>query len=225
MALPIALLIANVACSVIDILGTYIVALLFRVTVTEVRLFRLPFLRFQLGLTAIAIGCIPIGGCVRFNSAESKARDLPESNTRLGYFEDLSPFEKLIISLGGPLAIFILCAIVLSPWHAFLETLEGFVLFFRGTFEAGFREYAFSRGHQIISSDTYSTSIALFLTKYLAINLLPLPPFRGYDLVRQSISWIVGHDWEAPQSIVIFSIVISLAITTLWLVHLAIFIL
>lgn len=225
MALLLALLVANIICSVIDTLSVYITALAYRAPVIGVELFRIPFLKFQLGSVLISIGCIPIGGCVRFNSFKSEAGEQPAGDTDLGYFEDLGALEKLSISLSGPVVIFTVCAVLLSPGRAFGETLEGFMLFFRGAFDPGYRERAIGYSYQIVANSNYSVSIALLLTKFLAMNLLPLLPFRGFALVRYAAAWIAGRDLEVPQAIASFSVVASLGIIAPWLVHLILFVL
>lgn len=211
------LFIANIIYSIIDPVITLVAALLIEAPVNKISFFTWPIIRFDIGSLSCSIGWIPIGGFVGFRSIYD---DFDPNSTDSRHLEQLSAFKRFVLAATSPLIIFLFCAAILSPQIAFVEMLEGCGVFFRGAFNSVYSHSVFDSGNELIARESFGVVIIYCLTKFLGLNLLPIPPFRGFSLLWCLIMGFAGRELRPNPLFVSLSIQVSLVIVSFWLLAL-----
>ena len=216
MKLLVMLLLANAIFSSIDVLSTYVTALLLKVPVREINIFRLPILKFGRE-PAFTLGLIPIGSNVCFY--EPLDRSDRFDREYLAY-ENIAIIYKLILNLSGFVFIFFLCSVFLSPTTAIGEIIQGFISFWRGVFDRTYGEQAIASTKQLIANNNLAVVLAFFNTKFIALNLMPIAPFRGFNLCLILLSAVFRQKISPNSFVFNTSLVIVMISVAKWFIYL-----
>ncbi|MEC4849545.1 MAG: hypothetical protein SAJ12_00915, partial [Jaaginema sp. PMC 1079.18] len=87
-------------------------------------------------------------------------------------------------------------------------------------FNSVYSHSVFDSGNELIARESFGVVIIYCLTKFLGMNLLPIPPFRGFDLLWCLIIGFAGRELRPNPLFVSLSIQVSLVIVGWWLLAL-----
>jgi membrane-associated protease RseP (regulator of RpoE activity) len=168
-------------------------------TALELSLFVGPKLcRFHAAGMRVSIGCIPIGGYVKFHSTEDEAGESspdPDAAPRRP-FNTLHPLVRVAVTASGCVALLLVASLCLGPtgaWPAFLRGFSQFPAMALGPFSSG--KALVARLVEVGSVMPFATALGLLSAKIAALNLLPLPVLNGGEIV------LTGLRWKRPANV------------------------
>ncbi|MBE9117099.1 hypothetical protein IQ249_14450 [Lusitaniella coriacea LEGE 07157] len=216
---------SNIVYCFIDVISIGAIAYFFNVAIKKISFFKgWQKTIFYLGEVPILLGVIPVGAGVDFYSYQEFVVDIEvydrSSRLQKRLLEDLHPLQRITICLSGSFAVFFVAAIVLNPLQASLLTLKGFEQVIRGSLDSEYAMALLKAAENTINDREFSQIFAIFLTKFLALNLLPLASFHGGFVIREIFYLLPIRTSNVSQGFMIVSICISFAIAFRWIMML-----
>lgn len=156
-------------------LGNILGCLAFGIKINKIQFFYgKEIVKIDSKVIPFVLGWIPTGGSVSYDAEK---------------FKELFLLKRLTIHLSGP-AIVLISTIAFTNFNIAISSFfEGFNQIITGTFsplEKG--SYFLSYYFQLLSSESYSLSFAIFASKFTSFNLLPLPSLTGGDTILEVFS-------------------------------------
>lgn len=178
-------------------------AVLLRARLKEIAIFYMPYVcDFGIGETRVRVGALPLGGFIDFLSAEDMPapveRDAALAVPRPRLLrEDLRPWQLTIVSLSGPLALFVSAALVLGFTAAATSWLLGFPQILIGALNPSTVGKDLLTGFFRLIQGQLLVAGALLSTKVAAFNCLPLGTTNGGQVLLQLVRWGSGRNLPA----------------------------
>jgi hypothetical protein len=183
----------------------------------EVSLFFGPrLLSFRLGGLTCRLGCLPLGGYVKFHDD-----DLGPLRRR---YRDLHPLTRAAIPLAGCAALLLVAMACLGPAEGWGSFLRGF-----GQFPAGALaplstgQELQARLAEVLTALPLAAALGVFAAKVAAVNLLPLPPLNGGQVLATLLRWRRPPGSRLETAANYAGLLIYLALCLGWLTALAVY--
>ena len=195
------LIIAMGLITTVHLGAMYVATLVWRVPVKEFKLFYGPSLiTFCFRSTHVAVGCVPIGGYLNLPSKTNVAfhggmQYTADVSSAPEYYEDLRPWQCIIINLAGPLTLLAVSSLILGPDVALKSYVRGFSQFLHGAF--GPHSVAaplLERVFLLLETEGLLVVSAHFSAKLAALSCLPLGPTNGTNVLLELARWVSRKD-------------------------------
>jgi hypothetical protein len=233
MILIVLLFFANLVYSFVDTVVSGCAAVALGIPIQAVNLFTgKKWWVKQLGRVEVSIGLLPLGGHIQLTLQEDYYQP-QESEVTLGkspgfpggkarYWQDVNPIVRVLFTLIAPFVIWMISAIVMGPEQALASTLRGFHQIIWGAFNPEFADLLLQRGWEIHRQNLQELMelIGLLLTKFNALNLLPLAGYKGDFILRSMGTALLGYDVQPSPRFIIVSMIIMVGMAGLWAIHL-----
>ena len=153
-------------------------------------------------ITTISIGWLPTGGSVSYDIEQFQKENL---------------FIRLFILLCGPLFLLISAAIFIKYDLASAYFFRGFFQVVDGSLSPIQKgSYLVSNYFKLLDSQSYIMAYGIFATKMASVNLLPIPPLNGGNIILEIFSHFLNL--KAKIFFVNTGFVFILIFFVLWLV-------
>jgi membrane-associated protease RseP (regulator of RpoE activity) len=185
-------------------------------TVEEVGLFIGPtLLDFRVRGVRFKVGCVPLGGYVRFPAGDEKGQAWE------GSFNALHPLRRVAVLSAGPLAILALSVACLGPTRALRSFGRAFtqvVPFVTALNPSGLSGRDLLRGlSAVLRYRTFPAAVGVASAKIAAFNLLPLAPLVGGQILATLLGWRKGLPEWLMTAWSFLGVVLALVIMGYWL--------
>jgi membrane-associated protease RseP (regulator of RpoE activity) len=198
MGMIVVLLAALIPCFVLHVSTMAFVGWALGATLEEVSFgFGSPCLHYRVGRVQFRLGVIPMGGYAKFKGDQEPAKSREEilfaADMEPPGFNDLHPLRRATVSASGCLALVVLAAFCLGPWHSVRSVARGFAQLvpfapWTPSWVPEGRELA-GRCFSLLKTGPYRIVLGVLAAKMAAANLLPLPPLNGGVIILTLLEW------------------------------------
>jgi membrane-associated protease RseP (regulator of RpoE activity) len=207
------------ACNILFSLAQAIAGIFLGATLEEINLFfGKELVRFAYRGVVIKIGCVPSGCSVKFAGEK-----------RPNAFGDLHPFRRMAILAAGPASLLALAVLCLGPADADAKVGRGCVQFVlpivpRATaWAGGTPKELVERLLTLLHDQPSRVVLGIVASKLVAINLLPIPPLCGGQILMILVGWRKGLPEPATVNLIVVGMLITFGLQCYWFVLIAYF--
>ena len=207
-------LLVSCALLVICHIGNYVLlGLWWQLRITEIQLFYGPSLKIQLPFARLQIGCIPLGGSVKF--AERDEDDV-QADSALGdnlrYWRDLPRWRQALLAVSGPITVLIVAMVLLGPFEAASSFGRGFGQLVEGCLSPRAKATEWLRSYfGLWQTHQFILATGILAATLAMLNLLPLPTMAG----GQAVMSLFASRGLAPP-LCVLSLLIVCVIMGIW---------
>ena len=161
--------------SIFHLIGGYFVCRFYKISVDKIQLFYgKEIFELKIKNVKIVLGWIPTGGSIHYDFE--------------AVLYNHSRITRILLNLAGPVFVVLSAAFILGPKSTIAGIYSGFYQIIAGAISP------FAKGKIYISifffellNKSTATAYALMATKIAALNLLPIPPLNGGNILLEFI--------------------------------------